>query len=265
MEYSIYDAVRTGIDRLIFVVQPDTDPALLERWFRRYSSHADVKFAFQGDDISLHSAPRTRPWGTVHALLMARPLVSGPFGVLNADDFYGREAVDAAFRFLDQVTPEAPQVAVLGYRLENTVSSARGVNRAILRMDQAGRLRSIAEARQLRPGEEDRFTGLEDGATREYPGDTLISMNLWAFTPAIFPLLERSFAEFVASGPGPDQEYVLPEAIDRLLQQGAVQVQVIPTRSIGCGLTHPDDKPQVAATLRRRVQAGEYPQVLWEP
>jgi hypothetical protein len=89
-------------------------------------------------------------------------------------------------------------------------------------------------------------------------------MNLWAFTPAIFPLLEQSFAEFVASSPGPEQELVLPEAMDSLLRAGVIEVDVLATRSIGFGLTHPEDKPQVAATLRSLVQAGHYPQVLWE-
>ena len=152
MEYSIYDAIRASVDRLIFVIRPDTDPELLERWVRRYSSHADVKFAVQSDDVDAHGT-RTRPWGTVHALLSARTVINGPFVVLNADDFYGREALESAFGFL-RLTGDEVRCAVVGYRLENTVSSAKGVNRAILRSDATGKLRSIAEVSQLRPGEE---------------------------------------------------------------------------------------------------------------
>jgi hypothetical protein len=265
MEYSIYDAIRASVECLIFVVRPGIDPGLLDRWSRRYSPHAEVKFAFQGDDVPSHGAPRNRPWGTVHALLSARTAVSGPFVVLNADDFYGRDALEVAFGFLSPLTGDTLQCAVLGYRLENTVSSTLGVNRALLRMDAGGRLRSIAEVSQLRPGAEGKFIGLVSGSSREFSGDLLVSMNLWAFTPAIFPLLEQSFADFVASSPGPEQELVLPEAMDSLLRAGEIEAQVLPTRSIGFGLTHPDDKPQVAATLRRLVEAGEYPQLLWEP
>ena len=264
MEYSIYDAIRASVDRLIFVVRPDTDPGLLDRWSRRYSSHAEVKFAFQGDDVPSQRTPRSRPWGTVHALLSARTAVSGSFVVLNADDFYGRDALGVAFGFLGPLTGDTPQCAVLGYRLENTVSGTLGVNRALLRMDAGGRLRSIAEVRQLRPGEGGKFIGLVSGSSREFSGDVLVSMNLWAFTPAIFPLLERSFAEFVASSPGPEQELVLPEAIDSLLRAGRIEVQVLHTRGIGFGLTHPDDRPQVSTMLRRLVEAGEYPQLLWD-
>jgi hypothetical protein len=264
MEYSIYDAIRASVDRLIFVVRPGTDPGLLDRWSRRYSPHAEVKFAFQGDDVPSQGTPRSRPWGTVHALLSARTAVSGPFVVLNADDFYGRDALEVAFGFLGPLTGDTPQSAVLGYRLENTVRSTLGVNRALLRMDPGGRLRSIAEVRQFRPGEGGKFIGLVSGSSREFSGDVLVSMNLWAFTPAIFPLLEQIFAEFFGSSPGPEQELVLPEAIDSLLRVGRIQVQILPTSGIGFGLTHPEDKPQVAATLRGLVQAGHYPQVLWE-
>jgi hypothetical protein len=191
-------------------------------------------------------------------------MVTGRFVVLNADDFYGREALETAFEFLSRVTDEDARCAVVGYRLENTVSSTLGVNRALLRSDATGRLGSIAEVRQLRPGKEGRFVGLESGASQEYSGDLLVSMNLWAFTPAIFSRLERSFKTFVASSPGPDQELVLPEAMNALLRAGEVEIQVLPTRAIGFGLTHPDDRAHVSAMLRRVVEAGEYPQLLWE-
>jgi hypothetical protein len=263
MEYSIYDAIRASADRVIFVVRPDTDPGLLDRWSRRYSPHADIKFAVQGD-VPSHGTPRKRPWGTVHALLSARRVSSGPFVVVNADDYYGRDALQAAFGFLGRLGADDLRCAVVGYRLENTVSSAPGVNRALLRMNAGGRLRSITEVRQLRQDEAGKFIGLESGSSREFPGDAQVSMNLWAFAPQIFPLLERSFEQFLASRPGPDQELVLPEAIDSLLRGGEIEVEVLPTRSIGFGLTHPEDRPQVSVMLRRLVEAGEYPQLLWD-
>jgi UTP-glucose-1-phosphate uridylyltransferase len=262
MEYSIYDAIRASIDRLIFVVRPDTNPDRLDRWARRYASNTHVKFAVQNDDLPSQGT-RNRPWGTVHALLSARSLVSGPFVVLNADDFYGRDALATAFGFLGRLTER--QCAVVGYRLENTVSSPQGVNRALLRMEADGRLRSICEVKQLRREEEDKFIGLESGSSREYSRDALVSMNLWAFTPEIFPLLEQSFQKFLAASPGPDQELVLPEAMNSLLRVGEIEIQVLPTQAIGFGLTHPEDRSQVAAMLRRQVEAGEYPQLLWDP
>jgi len=264
MEYSIYDAIRASVDRLIFVVRPDSDPELLNRWTRRYSSYTDVQFAVQSDDVYA-PVPRTRPWGTVHALLSARTMVSGPFVVLNADDFYGRHALEAACGFLIRLTGDETRGAVVGYRLENTVSSGRGVNRAILRTDAAGKLRSIAEVSQLRPGDAGKFVGRESGSMREFPGDTLVSMNVWALPLEIFPLLERSFAAFLASQADPHQEYLLPQAMDALLRAGEIEIQVLPTRAIGFGLTHPEDRPEVEALLRRLVEAGEYPQLLWDP
>ena len=123
---------------------------------------------------------------------------------------------------------------------------------------------SAWKPRVVRPQWNTMMGRLESGASGELSGETQVSMNLWAFAPEIFPLLERSFEQFLASRPGPDQELVLPEAIDSLLRRGEIEVDVLPTRSIGFGLTHPEDLPRVSAMLRRLVEAGEYPQLLWD-
>jgi hypothetical protein len=194
-------------------------------------------------------------------VLAARDRVRGPFAVLNADDFYGREAFASVAGFLRGAPPDT--AAVVGYRLDKTASAAGGVNRATLERARDGSLTRIAEVRNLTWASNGRFRGELEGEPRIVAADALVSMNLWGFTPAIFPRLAAGFEGFLRSGPGPTDEYYLPEAVQEMLDRGDIRVRVLPTSSRWCGLTHPGDREWVMEMLHDLVVRGEYPEALW--
>lgn len=261
MDYSVYDAVRAGFDRVVFVIRPEMQPAFDATLGARYTRRLSVTAVTQRlDDLppGFEVPPERRPWGTGQALRAARSAVSGPFAVLNADDFYGREALAQIAAFL-RAPPATDTFGVVGYRLEQTGSSEGGVNRALLAIDRRGSLAHIVEVKNLSPASAGRFRGEVESEPRIVPADALVSMNLWGFTPAIFPRLERGFEAFLTRNPGPRAEYYLPEAIQEMLSEGGIEVRVLPTSSRWCGMTYPGDRPRVEQFLRDLVVAGEYP------
>jgi hypothetical protein len=190
-------------------------------------------------------------------VLAARDAVEGPFAVINADDFYGRAALDAVARFL-RASPAAAH-AVVGYRLAETASAAGGVNRAVLEPNADGSLAGIVEVKHLVRTPGGRFLGEVGARPRTVAADALVSMNLWGFSPAIFPALVDGLEAFLGAGPGENGEFNLPDAVQRMIVEGRGSVTVLPTTSRWCGLTYPADRPAVASMLRELVAAGEYP------
>jgi NDP-sugar pyrophosphorylase family protein len=261
MDYSVFDALRAGFRRVAFVIRPEMADAFDRSIGDRYRGRVEVAIACQRlDELPAGAAippGRTRPWGTTQAVLAAGPLLSGPFAVLNADDFYGRDALAAVGRFLGEAAPDT--CGVVGYRLEQTASAAGGVNRAVLEQAGDGSLTGIVEVHNLLRVAEGRFQGEVGGAPRIVAADALVSMNLWALTPSVLPKLAAGFKAFLRRGPGLSGEYYLPSAVQELLAAGSLRVKVLPTTSRWCGMTHPADRPWVEATLRELVAAGEYP------
>jgi NDP-sugar pyrophosphorylase family protein len=264
MDYSVFDARRAGFSRVVFVIRPEMTEAFDRVIGDRYRDRLEVAVACQRlEDLpgSMQVPPdRLRPWGTAQAVLAARDQVSGPFAVLNADDFYGRNALVEIARFLQHPPPDT--IAVVGYRLDQTASPAGGVNRAALEQAADGNLAGIVEVKNLVEASEGRFRGEVQGEPRIVPADTLVSMNLWGLTPTIFPRLADGFAAFLTRGPGRAGEYYLPEAVREMLDEGAIRVKVLPTTSRWCGMTYPADRPRVEASLLELVASGEYPEEL---
>lgn len=262
MDYSIYDAERAGFTRVVFVIRPEMAGGFETLVLHRYRKRLDARVVLQRlEDLppGFEVPPdRLRPWGTGQAVLAARDEVPGAFAVLNADDFYGREALAELASFLQ--TPGAPDAcAVIGYRLDQTASLEGGVNRATLEQDRKGFLNRIVEVRNLSLASAGRYRGEVEAEPRIVPADALVSMNLWGLAPSIFPRLARGFEAFLVRNPSPRAEYYLPEAIQGMLAEGVVRVKVIPTRSRWCGMTHPGDRQRVEAFLEDLVAAGEYP------
>ncbi len=262
MDYSVFDAERAGFDRVVFVIRPEMREAFEKLIGQRYRNRMTIATVTQRmDDIpSGFAVPsdRTKPWGTGQAVLAARTEVPGSFAVLNADDFYGREALSEVANFLRAPNPQEV-CAVMGYRLEQTASIEGGVNRATLEQDRRGYLTRIVEVKNLSEASAGRFRGEVDSEPRIVAADALVSMNLWGLTAAVFPQLERGFEAFLARRPGPRAEYYLPEAIQEMISEGAVSVKVIPTESRWTGMTHPGDRQRVESFLQELVDAGEYP------
>ena len=266
MDYALFDAWRAGFRRAVFVLRPEMIAQVMPGLSTRYDSRFDIEAAPQHlDDLpSGFSVPpgRTRPWGTTQAVLAASPLIAGPFAVLNADDFYGRHAIESVAAFLRAGHPPTHH-AVIGYPLELTASSAGGVNRALLEQAPDGTLRGITEVRDLVRQAGGSFVGAAADGPRSVAGDALVSMNLWAFSRGAVEPLREAFQAFLEAMPGATDECYLPDAVQRLIQQGAGQVTVLPTHSSWCGVTYAADRTWVASTLAELVGKGEYPGRIW--
>jgi hypothetical protein len=268
MEYALYDARRAGFGEAIFVIRGDMEASFRQFAAARFGSRIPWRTAIQRlDDLPAGievPAGRVKPWGTAHAVLAAAADVHHPFAVLNADDFYDSPSFDALAAFLR--APQSPgpaSFAVVGFRLGDTVPASGGVNRGWCRADAAGWLQTVEEVTGLTPGPLG-FTGVSESGPVTLGADTLVSMNLWGFTPAVFEVLRRGFAEFLAATHASRSEYLIPTAIRAGLARGACRVRVLDAGGRWFGLTHPQDREGVEAALRHLVDIGRYPERLWD-
>ncbi len=277
LEYSAFDAVRAGFSRVVLVVRPETEDAARAR-FAAMAARVPLAFARQAPDDGpagrLQSVARRKPWGTGHAVLAARGEVAVPFGVVNADDFYGAGSFAALAGFLRRVgRPRDPgsgepplEVAMVGFPVADTLSLAGPVSRALCRLDEAGRLRRIVEAREVfeRGGRLVRRGARGDEIALR--GDELVSMNMWGFTPGLFLELRRRFEEFVEAGEEnlAEAELLLPDVVQSLVRQDRARVEVFTGSGPWCGLTYPEDERRARSTIARLVAEGRYPRRLWE-
>ena len=269
IDYSIFDALRAGVERVVFVIRREMETECHALVGERFTGRAEVVYAHQElDDVPAGFVPpagRTKPWGTAHAILAARQAVRAPFLVINADDFYGAAAYGVAAGFLRTAAAAPPERwAMVGYHLANTLSTHGTVSRGVCAVGADGLLRDIVERPALAPCDGGaRETG-PDGADRSYPGDTPVSMNFWAFTPAIFPHLTERFACFLeAEGQGLKSEFYIPGVVKELMDEGRATVLVLESPDPWFGLTYREDRDAVAARLRALVARGDYPQRLW--
>jgi hypothetical protein len=268
LDYAVFDALRAGFTRMVFVIRRDFEALFREQIGARYAGRAQVDYVFQSLDALpagfTPPAGREKPWGTGHAVWCARDALADNFAVINADDFYGADSFAQLARFLGSAgrgdasaAPGAPaRFAMVGFRLANTLSEHGTVSRGVCTTDAAGGLQSIVE----QPG----IAAEDVGAGRKYAGDTVVSMNCWGFTPALCAGLDVQFREFLAARGGEAKsEFYLPAAVSTMIARGEATVRVLPTESTWFGVTYREDKPRVAAAIAELVRAGRYPARLW--
>lgn len=262
LDYSVFDALRAGFGRVVFVVRRDFEEAFRAKVASRYDGKAAVELVFQSlDELPAGHAPppgRTKPWGTTHAVWCARGRIDEPFAAINADDFYGAEAFRRLAAFLGgpEAAASPPAFALVGYRLADTLSEHGSVTRGICRVVPGGWLRSIEETGGLGPA--------TVGPGRARSGDEIVSMNCWGFTPALFPLLDAEWRAFLAErGADPAAECYLPTAVSRLVDRGLARVKVLPASGSWFGLTHRADLPRAAEAVAALVRHGDYPRRLF--
>lgn len=260
LDYAVSDAVRSGFGRVVFVIRHDIEEAFREAVGSRLESRICVDYAFQElDDLPpSHILPegRTKPWGTAHAVRAARNLVQEPFAVINADDYYGRSAFASIGGWLQEQVPEVPAVAMVSYRLENTLSEHGSVNRGVCVVENH-LLRRIEEVEDLHREEDSVIRGNTPAGIRtEFGLSTPVSMNFWGFTPSIFPMLEQAFEHFLGSRIlEPASEWYLPSVVDGWIASGLLQCPVLETDSQWLGVTYPEDRANVATKLRQLNQS----------
>ncbi|NBB79843.1 MAG: nucleotidyltransferase [Verrucomicrobia bacterium] len=264
LDYSIYDALATGFTKIVFVIRRDIETAFKATVGARYESMVEVDYVYQElDALPDGFSPlegRAKPWGTGHAILMACGVVDRPFGVINADDFYGRDAYQQLAAFLSKSQAENVH-AMVGYKLSNTLSENGTVSRGICRRDGEGNLGGVEEVTAIAKGGD----GIR-GGDRQFSGEEIVSMNLWGFQPSIFAALREQFTAFLrAHGAEEKSEFYIPFAVDEEIQAKRASVKVLPTESQWAGVTYREDKPLVEAFIRTLIGAGRYPQNLFNP
>ena len=266
MEYSIYDALEAGFDKVVFVIKKDMADVFRKMVGDRLAQRVEVRYAFQEyDSLPGGFVPpqsRAKPYGTVHAVLCAKDAIHEPFAVINADDYYGKGAF-AAMRSSLCTLPAKGRASMVGYRLRNTVSENGHVTRGVCQVDSRGKLIGITETY--------RIVLFPNGTIRDTEKDmplnpdALVSMNFWGFTPWIFEAGEKYLEAFLKEL-SPDEmkkEYPLPVMVDRLMHAGELQVEVLSTEANWFGVTYQEDKPYVAGALRELHCAGAYPAKLF--
>ena len=270
LDYSVFDALRAGFDRVVFIIRRDIEAEFRERVGSRYKGNVPVDYVFQQLDLLPRgfSVPpdRKKPWGTAHAVWCAREAVAEPFAAINADDFYGRETYEVIGRFLRVAANQRRRFAMAGYRLDHTLSEHGSVARGVCRVDSHSRLMSISECTGIERVEGGiQQTEESDGSAQKFRGDEPVSMNFWGLTPAIFPLIEEQLVAFLsANSTDPKAECYIPDAIGEMITQGQATLEVLPTNADWFGVTYREDKPEVMQALKRLHSEGVYPTPLWK-
>ena len=269
LEYSIHDAIRAGFTKVVFIIRREMLDTVRKMCGDRLSEKIEVAYAFQ-DYTSLPAgyqvpAERTKPFGTVHAVLCAREYVHEPFAVINADDYYGVESFRQMHDFL--VEKSAPGViAMVGYKLKNTVSIHGAVTRGLCSLDAEGRLTDVREVQKIRlfPDGTIADTSREDEGAVQLDPEALVSMNFWGFPADIFDSMAEAFENFLERLGAEDlrSEYPLPVMVDRFIKKDEASVDVLETSAVWFGVTYQEDRPFVQQALRDLHEKGVYPEKL---
>ena len=266
MDYSIYDAIRAGFKKVVFIIRKDFAEDFKAIVEPRLKGRIEIDYVFQdlkafteGFDIA---PDRAKPWGTAHAVLCAKDAVKEPFAVINADDFYGRDAFEKAYKFLT-ADVKSNVWSIIGYELLKTLSDNGTVNRGVCQVDSKGNLTSIAERLNIVMKDGKILTD-DSFQPKELPRDSSVSMNFWCFDPAVFTYSHDLFKTFLKeSGKELKSEFFIPIVADQFIKDKVGDIKVIPTSSDWFGVTYKEDAPEVKANLEKLVAAGEYPAKLW--
>ena len=271
MDYSIYDAMRSGFGKVVFVIRKDFEEQFRDKVLSRYEGMIPAEVVFQErDDLPEgYTAPadRVRPWGTNHAVMMGRSVIAEPFAVINSDDFYGRDAFRVLAAFLSEIPQgEKGRYSMVAFNVGNTTTKNGEVSRGVCAVNPNGKLKTVVERHHIVPVDEKTvsFTD-ENGEKHHISSQTPVSMNFWGFTPDYFELSEREFRRFLDKFiADPKREFFIPSVVDKLIGNGEASVQVLPTESHWFGVTFSEDREGVRKKLDYLHSRGLYPDNLFE-
>lgn len=266
MDYSIYDAIRSGFGKVVFIIRREFEKNFREIVGKDIEGRIAIEYVFQ--ELNKYSEgfeipkERTKPWGTAHAVLCAHEKVKEPFAVINADDFYGKDGFDKAYNFLVKgCNPKT--YSIIGYELLNTLSEHGTVNRGVCEVDDKGNLVSVVERLNVSK-QGNKVVCNDEHFPKELSLDTPVSMNFWCFDQSLFDYTKATFKEFLSqNAPNPKAEFFIPIVADKYIKDGEGVIKVIPTSAKWFGVTYKEDAPMVRESLRKLVDAGEYPGNLW--
>ena len=266
MDYSIYDAIRAGFGKVVFIIRKDFAENFKATFDPKLKGKIEAEYVFQEMDSFTEGfsipSERSKPWGTAHAVLCAKDVVNEPFAVINADDFYGRNAFEKAFEFLTNECDEKTY-SLIGYELNKTLSEHGTVSRGVCDVDDKGNLVSITERTKIyKEGNEIVFE--DNGEKRKVSFDSKVSMNFWCFHSSVFELTEKLFHQFLTDHINePKSEFFIPIVADHFIKEEGGIIKVISTSSQWFGVTYKEDAPVVAKSLNQLIDKGDYPQSLW--
>ena len=268
MDYSIFDAIRGGFGKLVFVIRKDFENDFRNKIISKYENHIPVELVFQSiDDLPAgFTCPegRTKPWGTNHAVLMGKDVIKEPFAVINADDFYGRDSFAVLGKALSEMDGKKNDYCMVGYRVGNTLSESGSVARGICGTNEGGYLTTVVERTEIMrvngpvcyKDEKGEWVAIED--------NTPVSMNMWGFTPDYFKYSEDYFVEFLKENrENLKAEYYIPLMVNKLINDGTARVKVLDTTAKWFGVTYAADRQSVVDKIQALVDAGEYPAKLF--
>lgn len=266
IEYSVFDAIRAGYGKIVFIINRKIESDFNNHVLVRFEDKIATECVFQEMDMlpEGHTVPsgRTKPWGTAHALMSADKAAKSPFCVINADDFYGYEAFSGMKFFLETKSDE-PEYALMGYKLDNTLSEFGSVSRGICQIDNRSFLESVVECREIVKSE-GRIINREDGKETELPADAVVSMNMWGFNPSIFPHAKEHFLSFLKQDSGNlKAEFLIPDIVDNLIKKQSASVKVLSTNASWFGITYREDLERARMSIRKKIESGTYPESLW--
>jgi UTP-glucose-1-phosphate uridylyltransferase len=265
IDYSIYDALRAGFGKIVFVIRRDIQDAFRSAIGSKFEKRAPIEYVFQELD-KLPSgftvpANRTKPWGTTHAILMAENVIREPFAAINADDFYGA----ASYKVLrDQLVSGSSDHSMVGFILRNTLSEHGAVSRGVCVCDNNGYLKSVTELAKVEKDGTGAKCVDQSGTLQKLSGDEIVSMNYWGFNPSVFAHLREALTEFLKKhGHEEKSEFYIPTAVNLLVNSGKARMKVLRSPDPWFGVTYREDKPHVAASIRALVARDDYPNPLW--
>ena len=269
LDYSVYDACRSGYGKVVFIIRPDIEKDFRERLFDRIARNMDAEYVFQTRESLLDqeqirlSAERTKPWGTIHALLCAKDVIKEPFTVINADDFYGREAYSILGDYLSKLSNDSTEHAMVGYLLKNTMSPMGSVSRGVCQVKD-GLLQSMRENTKIE-FEGDRIVSHLPEGDVYLTGEEWVSMNFFGFTPKAFDYMTDYFNRFISeNASSPKAEVLLPNCAGEMVQKGIGTLKVFSTTEKWFGMTYREDRDTVKQNLALKTKEGVYPEKLWE-
>lgn len=266
MDYSVYDAIRAGFGKIVFVIRKDFEQEFRDKVLSKYEGRIPVEVVFQ--DISKIPAQyrdkvnpeRTKPWGTNHAVMMGSEVISEPFGVINADDYYGPESFRLLADFLRSVEGQKGKYCMIGFRIENTLSANGGVSRGLCEVNAEGYLTGVKECHGIEMKPDGNLIYLEDGKELPFPAGASVSMNMWGFTPDYFDYSEKAFVKFLDENAGElKSEFYIPTVVNDLINAGEATLKVEQTPSKWFGVTFAADRESTVAQFRKLHEEGVYP------
>ena len=268
IEYSIYDAIRAGFGKVVFVIRESFEEAFKAKFDGKFEDKIQVEYAFQAVNTPIEGVDdlpeREKPWGTAHAVLVAADKINEPFAVINADDYYGVSAFKTIADFLmNDASPE--KYAMVGYVLQNTLSDHGSVNRGVCQVNSAGDLEDVVERHKIARAEDGKVYFVDDdGSSVEVDENAIVSMNFWGFHHSIFEIIRQQFIQFAKENKeNPRSEFYIPLVANRQINNGEASLAVLTSHDNWYGVTYKADKPIVQEAFAKLVTDGVYPNSLW--